>query len=52
MMSTRTNLDENLGLNCPFFEKCSLPKIDSLCYHSPDFTICPEYNEKKEKLFL
>jgi len=49
-MSNGTNLEGDFELKCAFLEKCSLPKMDSLCYKSPDFTICPEYNERKDKL--
>ncbi len=50
MMSTGISLDEDLKLKCAFFDKCSLPKLDSLCYKSPDFLICPEYKKRKEQL--
>jgi len=49
-MSAEISLDEDLELKCVFFEKCSLPKINSLCYKSPDFLICPEYKMRKEKI--
>ncbi len=42
-------LIDNL-LNCAFYEKCNLPKRNSLCDHFPDFTICPEYQAKRIKL--
>ncbi len=50
MMSTGTSLEDDLKLKCAFFDKCPLPKIESLCYHSPDFMICPEYKKRKEQL--
>ncbi len=39
-----------INLNCAFYENCTLPKRNSLCNNFPDFTICPEYHAKREKL--
>jgi len=40
------------NLGCAFYENCSLPKEDNLCNCFPKFTICPEYQAKKDKLGL
>jgi hypothetical protein len=35
---------------CAFYDKCTLPKSDSLCNQFPDFMICPDYREKRKKI--
>lgn len=49
-MISETNLITGFNLNCAFYEKCTLPKSNTLCANFPDFTICPEYQAKKDKL--
>lgn len=47
---SKVSLEPFINLNCAFYEKCSLPKRNSLCNQFPEFTICPEYQIKREKL--
>ena len=37
-------------ITCAFYDKCTLPKNDSLCNQFPDFMICPDYKEKRKKI--
>lgn len=39
-----------IDLNCAFYDKCPLPKRNSLCECFPNYTICPEYQTKRENL--
>jgi len=49
-MGLKTNGHEDIHIGCAFYKKCELPKRISLCYKFPDFTICPEYSARKDKL--
>jgi hypothetical protein len=37
-------------IKCAFYEKCSLPKWNTICNYFPDYIICPEFQAKKIKL--
>lgn len=43
-----SNID--IEFACAFYDKCTLPKNDSLCDHFPNFMICPDYKTKRNKL--
>lgn len=45
-----SELDKNIEFICAFYDKCTLPKSDSLCNSFPDFMICPDYEAKRNKL--
>ena len=46
-------IDTNVfKLNCAFYEKCNLPKEESLWNNFPNFIICTEYQAKKDNLGL
>jgi len=40
----------NIEFACAFYDKCTLPKSDSLCNQFPNFMICPDYKAKRTKL--
>ena len=39
-----------IELNCPFFDKCELTKLDSLCYEGTKFRVCSEFQFKRRKI--
>jgi len=39
-----------IDLNCAFYDKCTLPKRNSLCACFPNYTICPEYQTRRKSL--
>lgn len=39
-----------LEFQCAFYDKCTLPKSDSLCNQFPNFMICTEYIVKRNKV--
>ncbi|MFW9939347.1 MAG: hypothetical protein ACFFD5_17020 [Candidatus Thorarchaeota archaeon] len=39
-------------IKCAFYEKCTLPKRNTLCDHFPDYTFCTEFQAKRIKLIL
>jgi len=47
---SKTKFEPYINLNCAFYEKCSLLKKYLLCGHFPEFTICTEYQAKRNKL--
>ena len=49
---SNAKLEKNI-LSCPFSHKCSLPRIENLCYF-PDYKICPDYcsNLKRIKISM
>ncbi len=49
-MISNTETKIYINLSCAFYKSCTLPKRNSLCAQFPEFTICPEYQTKKEKL--
>ncbi|TFG21872.1 MAG: hypothetical protein EU532_14860 [Promethearchaeota archaeon] len=39
-----------IEFKCAFYDKCSLPKNDSLCNQFRAFMICPDYITKRNKI--
>lgn len=48
MISDIITKSKLLLLNCPFYEKCILPKIQLLC-KIPECKNCPDYQTKLKK---
>lgn len=46
----KENIIKDNFINCAFYEKCTLPKRNTLCDRFPDYTICPEFQAKRTKL--
>ncbi len=42
--------DVDIEFTCAFYDKCTLPKSDSLCNQFPNFMICPDYKERRKKI--
>ena len=42
--------DMKVEFSCAFYDKCTLPKSESLCNQFPDFMICPDYIVKRNKI--
>ncbi|MFX1337548.1 MAG: hypothetical protein ACFFDK_02960 [Promethearchaeota archaeon] len=51
-INTMDKNESNLEIEfiCAFYDKCTLPKNDSLCNTFPSFMICPDYKAKRNKL--
>ena len=49
-MSSNAGFDLKINLiTCPFYQTCSLPKIQFLC-KNPDCKNCPDYSLKLEHI--